>query len=177
MARQHFKSPRSLSGRSLHLTYQGHGHGQTWWPLRSSVHSICVLFILWQSNHIWLRYSKFQIWPWKFIVKVMAKVKSYGHIWGLKFNRHVFLSCNNRIIFGRDIVDFILTLKIQGQGHSQGQIRWSHLRLRFQSTCLLFVLWQLNHFWQRCSEFHNWPWKFKVKVMAKLKSDGHIWGL
>ena len=23
-------------------------------------------FIVWQSNHFWLRYSKFYIWPWKF---------------------------------------------------------------------------------------------------------------
>ena len=63
MARRHLKSPQSLSGRSLHLNFQGHGQGQTWWSLRPSVHSIWVLFILWQSNHLWLRYSKFQIWP------------------------------------------------------------------------------------------------------------------
>ena len=31
-------------------------------------------------------YSKFHIWPWKFKVKVMAKVKPDGHIWGLEFN-------------------------------------------------------------------------------------------
>ena len=69
------------------------------------------------------------------------------------------------------------TLKIQGQGHSQGQIWWSHLRPRVQSMCLLFVLWQSDHFWQRYSQFHIWPWKFKVKVMSKVRPDGHIWGL
>ena len=44
--------------------------------------------IFWQCL-LWMRYSKFQIWPWKFIVKVMARVKSHGHIWGIKFNRYI----------------------------------------------------------------------------------------
>ena len=29
MIGRHLKSPRSLSGRTLHLTFQGHGQGQT----------------------------------------------------------------------------------------------------------------------------------------------------
>ena len=70
-----------------------------------------------------------------------------------------------------------LTVNIQGQGHGQGQTRWSHLRPSFQSICLLFVSWQSNNFWLRYSKFHIWPWKFKVKVMAKVKPDGPIWGL
>ena len=70
-----------------------------------------------------------------------------------------------------------LTLKFQGQGHSQGQTRWSHLRPWDQSICLLLVSWQSDHFWLRYSKFHIWLWKFKVKVMVKVKPDGHIWGL
>ena len=70
-----------------------------------------------------------------------------------------------------------LILKIQGQGHGQGQTRWSHLSPRVQSICLLFVSWQSDHFWLRYRKFHIWPWKFKVKVMAKVKPDGHIWAL
>ena len=70
-----------------------------------------------------------------------------------------------------------LTLKIQGQGHGQGQTRWSHLSPKVQSICLLFVSWQSDHFWLRYSKFYIWPWKFKVKVMAKVKHDGHIWAL
>ena len=57
--------------------------------LRPGVQSICLLFISWQSDHFWLRYSKFNIWPCKFKVKVMAKVKPDGHIWGLELNRYV----------------------------------------------------------------------------------------
>ena len=30
---------------------------------------------------------------------------------------------------------------------------------------------------QSALPFHIWPWKFKVKVMTKVKPDGHIWGL
>ena len=125
-ARRQLKSPRSLSGRSIHLTLvtkwswswswitychplcamsigppilrysyfkiwpwksmvkvicvvkgqghiwpskfkgQGYGQDQTHWsPLRPGVQSICLLFVSWQSDHFWLRYSKFHIWPWK----------------------------------------------------------------------------------------------------------------
>ena len=67
--------------------------------------------------------------------------------------------------------------QIWGLGQGQGQIWWLHLRPRVQSMCSLFVSWQSDHFWQRYSQFHSWPWKFKVKVMAKVKPDGHIWGL
>ena len=63
------------------------------------------------------------------------------------------------------------------QNSSQGQTHWSHLRPGIQSICLLFVLWQSDHFWLRYRKFHIWPWKFKVKVTAKVKPDGIIWGL
>ena len=55
--------------------------------------------------------------------------------------------------------------KFKGQGYGQGQTHWSHLRPGVQSIWLFFVSW------------HIWPWKFKVKVIVKVKSDGHIWGL
>ena len=90
----------------------------------------------------------FQIWPWKSMVKVMCVVKGQGHIWPWKF---------------------------KGQGH--GQTHWSYLRPGVQSICLLLVLWQLDHFWPRYSKFYIWPWQFKVKVKAKVKPDGHVWGL
>ena len=84
---------------------QGYGQGQSHWShLRPGIQSICLLFVSGQSDHFWLRYSKFYIWPWKFKVKVMAKVKTYGPIWALKFNRYVCISFHgNRTIFGWDI--------------------------------------------------------------------------
>ena len=40
--------------------------GLTWWShLSPRVQSICLLFVSWQSDHFWLRYSKFHISPWK----------------------------------------------------------------------------------------------------------------
>ena len=97
-----------------------------------------------------LRYSYFKIWPWKSLIKAIHVVKGQGHIWPWKF---------------------------KGQGHGQGQTHWSHLRPGVQSICLLFVPWQSDHFWLRYSEFDIWPWKIMVKVMAKVKPDGHMWGL
>ena len=76
------------------------------------VQAICLLFVPWQSDHFWLRYSKFYIWPWKFKVKVMAKVKPDGHIWALEFNRYVCFSFRgNRTIFGWDIANSIFDLE------------------------------------------------------------------
>ena len=60
----------------------------------------------------WLRYSEFHIWPCTFKVKVMAKVKPNGHIWGLDFNQSIcFSSCGNRTIFGWDIANSIFDLE------------------------------------------------------------------
>ena len=92
---------------------QGYGQVQTHWShLRPGVQSICLLFVSRQSDHFWLRYSKFYIWPWKFKVKVMAKVKPDGHIWALEFNRYVCFSFRgNGTIFGWDIANSIFDLE------------------------------------------------------------------
>ena len=83
-----------------------------WSHLRPGVQSICLLFVSWQSDHFWLRYSKFYIWPWKFKVKIMAKVKPAGHIWAPEFNRYVCFSFRgNRTIFGWDIANSIFDLE------------------------------------------------------------------
>ena len=51
---------------TLKIQGQGHGQGHTWWShLSPRVQSICLLFVSWQSDHFWLRYSKFHIWPCK----------------------------------------------------------------------------------------------------------------
>ena len=100
---------------------QGYGQGQTWWSHLSPRQSICLLFVSWQSDHFWLRYSKFYIWPWKFKVKVMAKVKPDDHIWALEFNRYVcFLFRGNRTIFGGDIANYIFDL---GKSRSRSRSR------------------------------------------------------
>ena len=92
-----------------------YGQVQTHWShltLRPGFQSICLLFISWQSDHFWLRYSEFYIWHWKFKVKVMAKVKPDGYIWALEFNRYVCFSFRgNRTIFGWDIANYIVDLE------------------------------------------------------------------
>ena len=47
--------------------------------------------------------------------------------------------------------------------------------LEFNRYVWFFALWQSDHFWLGYRKSYIWPWKFKVKVMAKVKPDGHIW--
>ena len=138
------KSPRSLSGRSIHLT------SVIKWSWSWSWMTYCHPFVHLSTGPPVLKYSYFKIWPWKSMVKVMCVVKGQVHVWPSKF---------------------------KGQGYGQGQTYWSHLRSGIQSICLLFVSWQSDHFWPRYRKFHIWPWKFKVKVMAKVKPEGQIWAL
>ena len=104
-----FSSQRANSADLLFSLFSScpscHGQGQIWWShLGPRVQLICLLFVSWQSDHFWLSYTKFHIWPWKFKVKVMAKVKYNGHIWGLEFIWFVcFLFRGNWTIFGWDI--------------------------------------------------------------------------
>ena len=107
-----------------------------------------------------LIHSKFYIWPWKFKVKVMAKVETDGHNWTLGFNRYVcFLFRCNRAISAEILKILYLTLKIQGKGYGQGQNRWSHLIPSVRSIYLLFVSGQSVYFRLRYSKFHIWRWK------------------
>ena len=170
-ARRQLKSPRSLSGRSIHLTLvtnwsrswswmtychtlcamsigppilrysyfkiwpwksmksQGHvwpsnfkGQGQTHWShLRPGVQSKCLPFVLWQSNHFWLRTnsifdlenSRSRSWP-----RSNLMVTSEA----LEFNRYVCFSfCGNRTIFGWDIANSIFDLE---KSRSRSRRKW-----------------------------------------------------
>ena len=144
MARRQLKSPRSLSGRSIHMTLV---IKWSWsWSWMTYCHPLCAMSI----GPPILRYSYFKIWPWK--------IHGQGHVCGQRSR-----SC--------------LTFKIQRSRLWSRSTHWSHLRPGDQSICLLFVSWQSDHFWLRYSKFYIWPWQFKVKVMAKVKPDGHIWAL
>ena len=56
---------------------QGHGQGQiSLSRLRLRVQTVCLLFVSWPSNHLWLRYSRFRIWPWKFNSRSRSRRKS-----------------------------------------------------------------------------------------------------
>ena len=53
-----------LANSTFDLEIQGQGHGQSqtrWSHLRPKVQLIYLLFVSWQSDHFWLRYSKLHI--------------------------------------------------------------------------------------------------------------------
>ena len=121
----------------------------------------------------------FHIWPWKFKVKVMAKLKSDGYIWDLMFNWYACFSFRgNLTIFVRDIANYIFDFE------NSRPRSWprSNLMVTFEAFSSIdmfaFRFVAIAPFLaEMYSKFHIWPWKFKVKVMAKVKPDGHIWGL
>ena len=123
------------------------------------------------------------IWPWS------PNGHGHGHEWP---TATPFVQCQSALPFwdtaipkfdhenpwSRSCVwSKVWPSKFKGHGYGQGQTHWSHLRPGIQSICLLFISWQSDHFWLIYRKFHIWPWKFKVKVTAKVKPDCHIWGL
>ena len=78
-ARRQLKSPRSLSGRSIHLTLVTEWSQS--WSWMTYCHTLCALSI----GPPILRYSYFKIWPWKSMIKVMCVVKGQGHVWPSNF--------------------------------------------------------------------------------------------
>ena len=78
-ARRQLKSPRSLSGRSIHLTLVTKWSRS--WSWMTYCHTLCAMSI---SPPI-LRYSYFKNWPWKSMIKVMCVVKGQGHVWPSNF--------------------------------------------------------------------------------------------
>ena len=84
----------------------------------------------------WANYNEFDIWSWKFKVKVMANVKSYVWISGLESNRYAcFLLRGNRTIFDRDIVNSIFDLE---NSRSRSQPRSSPMVEFSRLVCFLF---------------------------------------
>ena len=79
MARRHLKSPRSLCGRSLYLTFITKWSRSWSWMTYS--HPLCSMSI----GPPILGYSYFKIWQWKSLVNAMRMVKGLGHIWPWKF--------------------------------------------------------------------------------------------
>ena len=142
----------------------GHGHGHEWPTATPFVQCQSALPFWdtaiskfdhenpWSRSCVWSKVNvTFDLQNSK--VKVMTKVKPNGHIWGLGVQSICLL-----------FVSWTIFLMVR-------------LSPRVQSICLLFVSWQSDHFWLRYSKFYIWPWKFKAKVMAKVKPDGHIWAL
>ena len=172
---------------SYTLAPNGHGHE---WPTATpfvqcqSALPFCDTAISkldhenpWSRSFVWSKVQvMFDLQNSK--VKVIVKVKHIGHIWGLEFNRYIcLLFRGNRTTFGWDIGNSIFDLQdLRSRLWSR-----SNLMVTFEPyssiDMMLFVSWQYDHLWLRYSKFYIWPWKFKVKVMAKVKPNGHIWAL
>ena len=118
----------------------GHSHGHEW-PTSTPFVQCQSALPFWDNSYPWSKamclWSKVKV---TFDLenskdKVMAKVKSDGHIWGLEFNRYIcFPFRGNRSIFGWGIANSIFDLEYSRSN----------------------------------SKFYIWPWKFKVKVTAKI---------
>ena len=100
--------------------------------------TICLLFVLWQSHHFWLRYRKFRIWPWKSRSRSWQRSNLMVTFEALELNQYVCFSFRgNRTIFGSDIANSIFDLE------NSGSRSWPRsnpfLSPRFQSICLLYI--------------------------------------
>ena len=96
----------------------------------------------------------------------------------LEFNWYVCFSFRgNRTIFGGDIGNSIFDLE---NSRSRSWPR-SNLMVTFEPYSSIdmfaFHFMAIGPFWLRYSKFYIWPWKFKGKVLAKVKPHGHIWAL
>ena len=88
-------------------------------------------------------------WPWS--------PNGHGHEWPTVTP---FVKCQSALPFW----DTAISKFDQDDPWSRSCV-WSKVKVMF------------DHFWRRYGKFHIWPWKLKVKVMAKVKPDGHIWAL
>ena len=90
-ARRQLKSPRSLSGRSIHLTLVTKW---SWsWSWMTYCHPLCAMSI----GPPILRCSYFKIWPWKSMVKVMCGQRS-GSLLTSKIQRWRLWSRSNLMV-------------------------------------------------------------------------------
>ena len=189
MSRRHTNN-RSHPGHYLVDPYtwpwspNGHGHGHEWPTATPFVQCQSALPFWdsaiskfdhenpWSRSCVWSKVKvTFDLQNSK--VKVMVKVKPIVHIWGLEFNQYVYFSFRgNRTTFGWYIGNSIFDLENSRSRHGQGQTWWSHLGPWSSIDMFAFRFVAIGPFLAEISKFYIWPWKFKVKVIAKVKPDG-----
>ena len=69
---------------------------------------------------------------------------------------YLYVSWNKSAHFAGQLDEWVMRQHLNWDGQGQNQ----------------FIA--IGPFFMRYSRFNIWPWKFKVKVMAKVKIDGHI---
>ena len=196
-ARQQLKSPRSLSGRSIHLTLVTKW---SWsWSWMIYCHTFCAMSIgppILRYNYI--KFDHHNPWSrpcvWSKVkvtfdlqhsnVKVIVKVKPIGHIWGLEFNRYVCFSFHgNRTTFGWDIANFIFDLenskvkvmaKVKPDGHIWGLEFNRYVCFLFRGNRIIFG-WDIANsiFDLENSRSKSWPRSNPMAVFTLLYNQ---WG-
>ena len=131
MARRHLKSPRSLSGRFLHLTLVTKWSRSWSWITYS--HPPCSM---WIGPPI-LRYSYFKIWPSKSLVKAIRVVKGQGHIWLWKFKGQGYGQGQTYWSHLRPGVQSICLLFISWQSDHFG-LRYSKFHIWYKRTAEVY---------------------------------------
>ena len=186
MARLQLKSPRSLSGRFIHLTLV------TKWSWSWSWMTYCHPFVQcqsalpfsdtalkkfdhenpWSSSCVWSMVKvTYDLENWKVKVMVKSNPLVTFEAWSSTDMFAFRFVAIRQTIFSWDIANSAFDLE---KSRSRSCPR-SKLTVTFEPwssiNCLLLVSWQSDHFWLRYSKFHIWPWKFKVKVMTKIDQN------
>ena len=100
--------------------------------------------------------------------------RGHGHEWPT----HIYFVQNQFALpFLRYDCLIIWHWKSQAKSWASSKLKWRHLRPIIQSIQSSLFSWQSDICIIRYNELIIWPWKFKVKVVAKVEPDGHIWGL
>ena len=165
------KSPQSLSGRSIHLTWSqnGHGHGHEWptatpfvqcqsaLPFRDTDISKFDHENPWSRSRVW---SKVKVTFELQNSKVKVMVKPIGQIWGLEFNSYVCFSFRgNRTTFGWDIRNSIFDLEKKSRSWPRSNPMVTLEALEFNRYVCFSFRGNRTIFWPRYSKFYIWPWK------------------
>ena len=118
----------------------------------------------------------------KFQWYIHRKVKPIGHIWGLELNWYVCFSFHGyRITFGWDTANSIVDLENSRSRSWPRSNPMFTLEFLISIDMFAFRFVAIRPFLADIyliyiySKFHIW--KFKVKVMTKVKPDVHIWGI
>ena len=164
MARQHQKSPRSLSSTSIQTPWphKGQHHGHEW-----TTH---IPFVPCQLALPFLRQGNFKLCSWNFKVKVMGVVKGQGHVVSpvdnsfTSFWLHISQTNNSwDTTFSK--VDLEKSkVKVIGEVKGQGPI--VHPAFNWCTSC--FVSLKSDQPFLRYGQQSVWAWKPDAKFWNKL---------
>ena len=154
--------------QSLTLKIQGQGHSSM---SQSRDNTLCTLipFVPCQSPVTFLGYSYFEIWHWKFKVKVISEVKAESHNVGPTFSRLTSISFHVNQASHSWVVTFSKFV-LENQGPR------SCVRSHFEVT---MWVWDLidSHPFRSMSIGHPIPeLRLFQNLTLKIKCQGHGWG-